>query len=331
MSAVVYFTTSDSRPRLSSIRTQGPSLACTLEYLNEGGANLVFRVLPEDGRPLPESVAGRLLRVRKDLPHVQSTAQQLQDFDEHFKPLFPPDNLIQHSLVQLDSSIPGLLNKSLSHLTRPPHRVQDLLSPSEGYGLLVTDMTPTLDSKLLQLKPKWLAQSPNAPENAKRCRTCALRAQRASRDTRTATDKQASCPLALVSENTDDRQRAAEAVTEDVELQVFLVHEALPLLLTLQRWQVGFDSDGVVGASTDTVLSSNLCKAMTLRDCTLFVRRSDTGVVDYRLGDLDLKQTRQRAKWERMEQSLIDGGWYTHDEESSVWAEENICLLSRAR
>ena len=329
MSALTYLTTSNGQPKLSAIQPQDPSTACTLEYLNEGGANVVFRILPEEGYPLPKIVVGKLLRVRKDLPHVQSTIEQVQGFERHFKPLFPSEHVVQHSLLQLAPDASRMLNRYLRHVDRPFHRAQTFLSHSEDYGILITDMTPIPGSKLLQFKPKWLCQSPNAPANAKRCRTCALRAQRTSQDVRTATDEQASCPLALISEHTDDRQRTAEAVTSDLELRASLALEAQPLLHTLRWWQVRLDPGGVLSPSADEAKSSNICKAMTLRDCTLFVRRSDAGVIELRLGDLDLKQAKQIGKWEQVEQSLIDGGWYMHSESKAVWVEERICLLSR--
>ncbi|KAK5136696.1 hypothetical protein LTR08_002349 [Meristemomyces frigidus] len=332
MSATVYLTTPDGQLKLDSAQPQDASTTCTLDYLNEGGANFVFRLLPAQGQTRPPTITGKLLRLRKDFPHVQSTTEQLQDFDQHFKPLFPPEHIIEHTLVQLAGSIPRLLNQSLQHLDRPSHRGQDSLPLSETHGLLITDMTPKPDSTLLQLKPKWLSQSPNAPANAKRCRTCALRAQRASQQIRTATDKQASCPLALVSERVQDRQRAAEAVTRDAELRHLLAHEVQPLLQLLRQWQIDLDRAGVLNAaSADASAVRDLCKAMTLRDCTLFARRSNGGGnVEVRLGDLDLKQASQTTKWCQVERSLIGQGWYMNGEDPEVWVDEDICLLSRA-
>jgi len=59
-------------------------------------------------------------------------------------------------------------------------------------------MLPTSQqSALFHFKPKWLAQSPTAPVNARRCRTCALAARRETDVARLL------CPLALYSGDPD--------------------------------------------------------------------------------------------------------------------------------
>lgn len=327
MSATVYLAEANGLPKLSSIQTLGPSTRCTATYLNEGGANFVFKLTAHGGEPLPHAISGKLLRLRKDLTHVQNTKEQLYSYEQNFKTLFPPDNLVEHELIQLDDGLPYVLNDALKRLNRPSHRAQDFLSQEERYGLLVTDMTPQLGDVLVQLKPKWLAQSPSAPSNAKRCRTCALRAQRASQQIRTATDAQESCPLDLVSEWVEDRKRAANRATADRRLQEYLVNQAQPLLRCLLQHQRELDVGGTLGASNASAIFS-LCKAMTLRDCTLFLKRSG-GSVEARLGDLDLKQPEKLARWKQVEQSLIRDGWYANTEDRGSWAGERICLLSR--
>jgi inositol-pentakisphosphate 2-kinase len=87
------------------------------------------------------------------------------------------------------------------------------------------------------------------------------------------------------------------------------------------------DPRGVRRIST-LVQESDLCKAMTLRDCTLFLKRSGKGV-DARLGDLDLKQPERLSRWKSTEESLITEGWYTNAEDRKLWAKEQICQLSR--
>jgi inositol-pentakisphosphate 2-kinase len=332
MSATIFFS-DENGPRLYASEPTTPSFKVLLEYLNEGGANFVFSILPSAStKSLPPYLDGKLLRLRKDLPLVQSAKDELASFNEHFAPLFSPGDVISFELIQLQGITP-VLNAALQNFQRPHHRKHDYLPPDEPYGLLVTDMTPGPGDILLQVKPKWLSQSPNAPPRSRRCRTCALRAHRGSQKVRTATDKQESCPLELVSPNTLERERAATAITSDEQLREHLIHKSQPLLQTLRKAQAQLDRGGVLNLSKDSVGSGgesilDLCKAMTLRDCTLFLRRRGDHV-EARLADLDVKQPEKLERWRQVESELIGGGWYTNEEGVEVWKEEKVCLLSR--
>lgn len=308
--------------------TNRPAAPCAITYLNEGGANFVFRIQPQACQDPSMQLHGRipLLRIRKDFSHVQNAEEQLRSFDQHFRPLFPAQNLVEHEAVQLDGDVIPRLNQTVSQAKRSSFRTGDLMPHDEKYGLLITNMSPLPMEKLVQFKPKWLAQSPNAPEDSKRCRTCALRAQRQAKKQSTATDAQENCPLAMVSENAHDRRRAAEATTADKKLQDYLVDDAQPLLRALKENQQRFDPSGVLGDVSDDVLS-DICKAMSLRDCTLFLKHGQLGV-EARLSDLDLKQPEKLEKWRAVEEVLINEGWYQNREAEGVWREENICLLS---
>lgn len=324
MSITAYCTAGDV-PRLSATRTER-AIACRLEYLNEGGANFIFSIA-QNGIELPQALQGKLLRLRKDLSHVQATSEQLRSFNDNFRPIFPPECLVQHDLVYLEEGLVEALNSALDLLNRPSRRSQDCLPQDERYGLLVTDMMPAGFRSMLEMKPKWLIQSPNAPSDAKRCRTCALRAQRASEGKRTATDEQGSCPLDLVSEHAQDRRRAAEKTTKDTELANFLVDRAQPLFSILRDQQRFLDPRGILSVTgADGIY--DLCRAMTLRDCTLFVRGTANGI-EARLGDLDFKQPEKLGRWKDVERKLIDEGWYVNSEAEMIWREETICRLSR--
>jgi inositol-pentakisphosphate 2-kinase len=79
-------------------------------------------------------------------------------------------------------------------------------------------------------------------------------------------------------------------------------------------------------------VSDDYSKAMTLRDCVLFVKGSldafeDTA--DIRLADLDFKHPHPEkvAKWMSTERVLIDQGWYTNTEIDGVI--DSTCLLTR--
>ncbi|KAI6838237.1 hypothetical protein KC340_g10278 [Hortaea werneckii] len=308
--------------------TDRPAAPCVLSYLNEGGANFVFRIQPQACQDPNVQLHGRvpLLRIRKDLSHVQTAEEQLRSFDQHFKPLFSAQNLVEHEAVQLDDHVIPRLNQTVSQAKRSSSRTGDLMPNNEKYGLLITNMSPWPMETLVQFKPKWLSQSPNAPEEAKRCRTCALRAQRQANNQRTATDAQDNCPLAMISESAHDRRRAAEATTTDKKLQDYLVDDAQPLLRALKENQQRFDSSGVLGIVDNDVLS-DICKAMSLRDCTLFLKHGHRGV-EARLSDLDLKQPEKLDKWRAVEEVLINEGWYQNREAEEVWREEKVCLLS---
>ncbi|CAK3882056.1 inositol-pentakisphosphate 2-kinase [Lecanosticta acicola] len=304
-----------------------PASRCALEYLNEGGANLVYRILPKPHGELPTILKSRLLRLRKDLPHIPTAEEQLKALDEDFRPLFARDNLVEHELIALDQNLPLLLNDALQKTVRPGHRSGDFLPVEQMSALLVTDMTPDTGEVLLQIKPKWLAQSPTAPPNARRCRTCALRAHRASQRIRTATDAQETCPLDLINPNLEQRREAIHALTTDRRLREYLLDQCQTLLQQLRSCQIAFDKCGVLKTS-DAGSISSLCKAMTLRDCTLFLKRSGNAI-EARLGDLDLKQPEKLAKWEKVESTLLDEGWYLNSEADESWTREEICALAR--
>lgn len=325
---------------------------CRLVYLDEGGANFVFKILPDENENetgnendealLPRLLQRKLLRLGKDLSHVQTAEEQLKALDVNFTTLFPAEHLIEHELIVLHHDLTTSLNAMLEAWIRPHHRLPHLLPNRAMSGMLVTDMTPAAGEVLLELKPKWLAPSPNAPPNAKRCRTCAVRAHRASERICTATDAQASCPLDLINPDPGHRRRCVHAITTDPQIRDYLLTQAQPLLQQLRTCQAEFDRVGVLNISGNHHASSSassssssssssllsLCKAMTLRDCTLFVKRSGD-VIDARLGDLDLKHPEKISRWKKVEANLISGGWYTNSESPEHYHREKICMLAR--
>jgi inositol-pentakisphosphate 2-kinase len=133
--------------------------------------------------------------------------------------------------------------------------------------------------------------------------------------------------LELISDNEEDRKRAAANVTNDKRLQEYLINSAQPLLHIQRRNQVELDADGILNAKTAEQIMK-LCKAMTLRDCTLFLKRSGSHI-ETRLADLDLKTPGKLARWKKVEQDLVTNGWYTNMEDKTVWKKEKVCLLAR--
>jgi inositol-pentakisphosphate 2-kinase len=86
--------------------------------------------------------------------------------------------------------------------------------------------------------------------------------------------------------------------------------------------------------------------AMTLRDCTVFVRFCSTSNlesggefasngagdrrIEARLGDLDLKSPSKSQYWKDTENALIDEGWYTGTEKNED-RQPLTCQLSPKR
>lgn len=96
------------------------------------------------------------------------------------------------------------------------------------------------------------------------------------------------------------------------------------LVERLRAAQVGNDPDGPLKATVD---DPRFRLAMTLRDCTCFIRIPvDTGKpVEAKLGDLDKKNGEAKlGYWQSMERKLADGGYY---EGKEVPVQKTACQL----
>ena len=330
-----------------------------LVYLAEGAANVVYRIrsLPLDpstsadlsfesygpNTPPPTELEplhmdprleGNLVRLRKNTSSTTPVAESQNHFENVIKPLFPSENLVQQTLFQPSKNLLKDCNARLREMefngARPPKRHNFYLAEDDMYGMLVTDMSCNDDSsKFFEFKPKWLTQSPSAPPESKRCRTCALRAMKRG-------SKPGLCPLNLM-----DKDRITIAVCRIMgldhhRLQVysgsdrdmlgrirdFLLKD--PLLRRLRQLQMDKDPKGVLKAN---IISQDLLAAMTLRDCTLYLKVSPSSI-DARLGDLDLKTGKGKAEyWRGLEKQLIEGGWYAATERERTVG-ENLCQLA---
>jgi inositol-pentakisphosphate 2-kinase len=217
MVTVIYSESPNKRIQLATqLDAQKPA---TLEYLAEGNANIVYSFKPIANEPLPSGVRYKLLRVRKDKSFIQSTKSQAATFQQEFVPLFRPKHLIEQSLITVDEALVSRLNQELkeheNNEIRQALRHSDRLAV-DGYGLLMTDMTARHGEFLFEIKPKWLLQSPDAPNDAIRCRTCALRSQRAHATAEgTVMPKPGGfCPLSLVDDDVEERQRAFKSIID---------------------------------------------------------------------------------------------------------------------
>ena len=268
-----------------------------LVYLAEGGANVIYRfvgnpvlVKKDSKRPLsppafedhcnlPAQLKGKLLRLRKETAADISYKEIARNFDTIIRPLFKPEELVDQTLIRLPE---GLLSSCNSQLqiaelngTRPKKRHGSYLCLHERFGLLITDMTTTEDpgASLAELKPKWLNQSPSAPTTAHRCRTCALREMKNRESQPLGLKEQRSfCPLDLVSEQYENVLRATgfiKGCTDRSRLAHILYRNS-----TLQRLQSLQKTERDVGLQGPAAQSREMSLAMTLRDCTMFIKVS---------------------------------------------------------
>lgn len=314
-----------------------------LVYLAEGRANVVFRfvsasaTLPvspgnshnnSDTVPsvngssvpdLPVQLRGKLLRLRKEIPSGISYQEITKNFDKVIRPLFSPEELVDQHLVCLPKGLVQHCNDLLrigeKTGERPHKRHGVYLSVGEPMGLLVTDMTifEHPGFSLAEFKPKWLLQSPSAPPNSRRCRTCALRDMK-NKEAREAGKKEqrSFCPLDLVSDKFEDVLRAARFIKgcrDPVRLARALYRNST--LLKLKAHQAAINDVGLNGPLAQSREKST---AMILRDCTMYIKLSkdEKGSIEVRLGDLDLKTgAGGKAKyWLDLESRLILEGWY---------------------
>ena len=291
-----------------------------LEYLAEGAANVIYRILPPEPDPstaadlhseaydhgsntpppteipplqIDPVLSGKLVRFRKDLPSTAPTADSQRHFEAMIKPLFPSENLVEAVLFEPSPDLLRDCNSSLREMesngSRSAKRRSVYLVEDEKHGCLISDMScPNPDLfKCFEFKPKWLVQSPSAPAGSRRCRTCALRAmKRANKSETPETSKAAFCPLNLVSidkaklsifvdhilglHSTRDRSKDDIVTTTEHELLMNFLYKN-PLLDKLRDLQLEMDPDGVFKAD---LMSPKFLAAMTLRDCTLYLKVS---------------------------------------------------------
>jgi inositol-pentakisphosphate 2-kinase len=304
----------------------------------------------------PQLPQRKLLRIAKAVPGISYTTKQRHEYFSNFIPRFlNSQNLLSQDLVAISPLLLTLLNERLKMAEvlgdrKESRRNQYLLFDESA--LLVQDMTTSLDEGfMIEFKPKWLAQSPCAPPLSVRCRTCALRA--ASQFPKNCWKPRTTpyCPLTLVSGKREFVQDTAIHILEkqrfyshlDVEARArlterfikYLVTDGLEVLRTLGRFQQGLDTRGVFGVEARKVDAQTFMfeTAMTLRDCTLFVKilHDESAAVEARFGDLDGKASPngKLAYWTYVESRLVNGGWYLGKEALREKVKEETCLLSK--
>ena len=155
------------------------------------------------------------------------------------------------------------------------------------------------------------------------------------------------CPLSLVQGDGPDIERTADTilskqpffagldgqtkqrVTE--RLREYFVGGGGQLLHKLAEHQRRLDPHGILCEAVKASVNTDLLTAMSLRDCTLYLRFSwdDSDHVEARFGDLDAKHPAQTklGYWRGMERSLVNSGFYIGEEKNQV--PEKACLLTR--
>lgn len=346
---------------------------------------------------------GQLLRLPKDESNGPSYAE-LQDYWENkVSPLFEPHELVQQRLVQLpqDPAFIDSLNQQLDQIEQRGTRRHDFaghrfVPEAMNTGMLVEDMRPRAPASssrpsssgtgkgkakqgdadddvddddlftLHEIKPKWLHQSPRAPEGAEQCRNCAREVQR---NLKNSTRNPVFCPLNLVkatdfprNQNVagDIRRALGLSEAQSDNLQAWLRGSTLLRRLRAKQWALDHAEEKVVpSASSSGMLPgeagsssvssapisslgnddeesdnvSKYCLAMTLRDCSLFLRiprRPGAKAEDVvaKLADLDKKNYGTKHEyWEGMEDGLHEKNLYSKSGGDGVSAELTDCQL----
>ena len=261
-----------------------------------------------------------------------------QDFSEH---------LMHLERVAL---FPGVITH-LSSLTDSSTFDMDRITSERflrrtNLAILLPDMSsvPKI-SFTIEIKPKWLLQSPNAPTDAVRCRTCAMQL---------VTSKPRDgyiCPLRLVnggiadlrlwvrklvahhfggSTNVLSNPRTEQEVSSIIDrlTRYLVLGNGRALLQHLLLLQSKLDPIGILRREEmgSPTFDNNMRLAMTLRDCSWFIviPYAEESAITSKLADLDFKSEEKLDDWKEKEERLLRDGMYTQETTSAP-----KCWLSR--
>lgn len=206
-------------------------------FLAEGAANAVFRIVPcaphdqdtacfvfegQKGDILEKKkLSTKVLRISKGKPKTLRYKEIMEGFENEVVPLFRKNESLAAEKPGRSNAVNFPINESFEEfvmdhegVTIAPEALKALITELhthcpdnrhiephhlEERGILLPDMSSVPGSiTTIEIKPKWLLQSPNAPRGAYLCRTCALHASRKSKKTYTGAWI---CPLALAAGN----------------------------------------------------------------------------------------------------------------------------------
>ncbi|KAG8166134.1 hypothetical protein KVR01_004686 [Diaporthe batatas] len=221
---------------------------------------------------------------------------------------------------------------------------------------------------LHEIKPKWLHQSPRAPDGAEQCRNCAREVQR---NIKNGSRNPVFCPLNLVKATdfprnqnvaVDIRNGLRLTSSEADNLKKWLHDSDLLRRLRTKQWDLdhcpkkvvppalesgGSSSGGASAATSATTVAQSsgaeedaeednvarYCLAMTLRDCSLFLRIprlpvAEGGEVVAKLADLDKKNYGTKHEyWEGMEDDLHEQNLYSRKGANGLSGKLTNCQL----
>ncbi|KAK5946649.1 Inositol-pentakisphosphate 2-kinase [Knufia obscura] len=312
-----------------------PTGTISFSYLTEGAANTIWNVRFSHDSNLSQHDSAVVLRMRKDIPSTIPMLGLKEQFEERIAPLFffDPSLLLPVQLIQLGPGVIEDMNQQLHHLENTKHRKAmrtGAYHPSfeiEPYAMLMPNLIHGL-GKVVEFKPKWLVQSPSAPRDAQRCRTCALNAMRRAKGVSGRGDS-GFCPFDMLSSNEKILSSALRNVwSENGSLLDFVTAfrvKVQPALRQLQKLQRQHSDVGLEDFLNPA--GKDFSVAMALRDCSIVLKVVKVPHDDTRLHipivkllDLDLKDAGggKLAKWARMEAELIEDGWYTTKADPSI-------------
>ncbi|KAJ4356658.1 Inositol-pentakisphosphate 2-kinase [Didymosphaeria variabile] len=361
------------RPALYGSNDESLNTFC-FAFLAEGAANAVFQVIPnpgegkesfvfedEKGKILgKESLGRKVLRLSKGKPKTLRYKEIMEGFENEVIPLFRKTEAPLDQVSGLRNALNLSINESFEEFVMEhegvaiaPEALTALIAELhthcpdnrhiephhlEERGILLPDMSSVPGSvTTIEIKPKWLLQSPNAPRGAYLCRTCALHASRKAEKTYKGAWI---CPLALVAGSTAAidpyvRHSSLLALKEEArkgpQKRIMgpdpahieaITNRAVPYLSTgpghkilqhIRHLQAQLDQKGVLVHSSSPEDDYRLRLAMTLRDCSLFIRipwADQTAPIEAKLGDLDFKSAGKMGDWTEKEEGLLHGGWY---------------------
>ncbi|CCJ29581.1 unnamed protein product [Pneumocystis jirovecii] len=216
----------------------------------------------------------KVLRIKKT-QHPISTLENLKFIQSIIIPLFyePFDRyILSIELIMVEIAVLKKFNIDLiQKYERKKKFSNTLLDISENHAFLLKDLSSSFPKHTIEFKPKWLIQSVSAPIGWKSCRTCALRRLRGD----ISGNGTRYCPLDLASENQTRIQKSIKAIL--IKNQIYNQNIEINLSTYLQRSQL-INHLKYLQSSSPRTLN---CKSQTK--------------VEY---------------WDKIEQQLIDEGWY---------------------
>jgi inositol-pentakisphosphate 2-kinase len=340
------------------IQTWSPGSSATtfsfIDVLREG--KLSFKATTMDHQYLMRHV----LRVPRGGQKHLSSMEIIHGYEHAIRPLFLPGKYktlgkatVSRSgsdtpiMVQLNRDLTRhlmdheavlLLPEVMNHLyTKVEKGTFANTAPRNCWGILLPNMSPTPGQSItLEIKPKWLAQSPNAPSGAIRCRTCAMQVSvPKNRDSYICPlqvlhgDSKALRPwaLATVKRHFGSKPPPQAVISSMVEgiVTYLTVGDGVDLLRHLLQLQSTLDPRGILCRPQhgSELFDYNLRLAMTLRDCSLFIKISYTtsGMtrIESKLGDLDFKSAEKIVDWMDKEKQLLNDRAYLTPNGPPCW------------